>query len=337
MSRALDKDVWASLKNANHEEVFVEISTVLIDQHDERLLEIELLGRSHPLLPGENLLRDGNAVAIPKLRLVQAFLVAYKIFQKYLDGTIPITDGKLMAATAVLLLLDPEHLTAANTRKSALQKTLANSDDAKSILQREKRFLDGLLTSRLHRHTKSPILWSHRRWVLQQYRAYGASINIQSDMRKVIMVAAERHPRNYYAWCHARWLVASFQGAVDENGGWEKLHLDARDWCFRHHNDVSGWSFLTFLLDDKVAASEIHESDFIETLKLATTFQWKNESVWWFLRTLAANGRLKSETCKQLFKTCDDLMAGASADSEDRRILEQAMRWYKENQQHAYP
>ncbi|GJD01488.1 hypothetical protein ColKHC_10313 [Colletotrichum higginsianum] len=123
MSRALDKHVIAALKQGDHQKIFDDISSIFVSPEDGCRLEIEVLGQSHPLRLGEHFLRDENAVAVPKLRIVQAFLVARQIFQKHLAaGSV---DAELLfTTTSVLLFLDPEHLTAANTRKRLIRDAI---------------------------------------------------------------------------------------------------------------------------------------------------------------------------------------------------------------------
>ncbi|TDZ25499.1 hypothetical protein Cob_v001539 [Colletotrichum orbiculare MAFF 240422] len=137
MSRALDKSVIAALKQGDHEKIFNDISGILVKQQDDRLLEIEILGSGHTLDPDENFLRDDNAVAVPKLRLVQAFIVARDMLQKHLVNK-SAEASRLWLATGAMLLMDPEHLTAANTRKRLLQAELSSGGETLPVLMREK-------------------------------------------------------------------------------------------------------------------------------------------------------------------------------------------------------
>lgn len=327
MSRSLDKHVIASLKKGDHEKIFREISGLLVQQEDDRLLEIEILGRSHQIGPDESFLRDSNAVAIPKLRLVQAFLVARSILQTHLDGG-SVESTRLRLATGALLLMDPEHLTAANTRKRFLRDELSAGGDPASALRREKWFVDSLLTSRLHRHTKSPTLWSHRRWLAGQMRTANMPLAIPKDIENVIMIAAERHTRNYYAWSHARWLTKTFR-ATCRDRELTSLIYSVKRWCFRHHTDVSGWSFLAFLLEESQAEDENQtlQSVFKETLDLADSLRWANESVWWFLRTTASCAALASTEREDFIKTREKLAARISQGNGEIRVLQTARDW----------
>ena len=319
MSRTLDEGTKEALKNGNHEVIYEHIATAL-NQSLKSLLDIELLGTSHPLEDGISLLQEDNALAIPKLRLVQAFIASYHKFQAHPSQWRTSDAREALDTTAVMLLVDAEHLTAANSRKHILTKQMAIDEGSVNlVLKREKYFIDSLLTSRLHRHTKSPNLWSHRRWLVDRCKAHHVPLDIQEDFRSVIFISAERHPRNYYAWCHARYLVESY--GVD---GVDLTTLldDTKGWCFRHHDDVSGWEFLRFLLHDKRGEAE---STFADTIKLVESFHWRNESVWYFLRNLATSELVGAKAAGRLHQTIEFLRRGT--ENADNASLDKAVTW----------
>ncbi|KAM0201758.1 hypothetical protein ACHAPI_001809 [Fusarium lateritium] len=328
MSRALDKSVKESLKHGDHQSVFLEISSVLTEASDE-LLEIELLGKSHILDPNSIVLRDDNAVAIPKLRLVQAFIVAQKLFRLLSDDNQGISQDELLRSTAVILLMDPEHLTAANMRKRLIINKL-DDKNLEDMLHMEKHLVDSLLTSRLHRHTKSPTLWNHHRWLMEQFRLRGATVTVEDDLARIIMISGERHPRNYYAWCHARYLIKTFILPLsDAEGVLSRIITTTQKWCFAHHNDISGWQFLIYLLDKQPTETS---SVFRETLKLTGSFKWRNESVWYFLRHVAA--REATNTDREEFENLRrTLWEGAADGGIERRTLERAEQWLMVSQE----
>ncbi|KAI4137993.1 MAG: hypothetical protein LQ340_008078, partial [Diploschistes diacapsis] len=96
----------------------------------------------------------------------------------------------ILASSAVLLLLHPEHLTAANERKRALLRLhdlllphRSPSPPPPHAASRTHRrpphdlpveqdllLTTSLLTSPLRRHAKSPTLWAHRLWLLTYFR-----------------------------------------------------------------------------------------------------------------------------------------------------------------------
>jgi hypothetical protein len=328
MSRALDKETAASLKKGNPVAAYQAISSVLTSTHDG-LLELEILGKSHFFEDGQYVLQDGCAAGISKLGLVQAFMVARQHLRDDLDGVKSRTDDEVFAATAVILLFDPEFLTAANTRKRLIQAQISSCGDTRSRLDKEKRFVDSLLTSRLHRHTKSPTLWSHRRWLMSMFASSDLPTDVLGDIRDVVFVAGERHPRNYYAWCHARFLMD-----LDKTVNFPGVLAAVQAWCFQHHTDTSGWSFLYFLLAAKGSSNaEAGCSTFAEVLSLVSSLRLANESVWVFLRTLAASRLVGDEQCSQLRAVQSELLDTVKTPA-DQAVLRAAVDWCEAYRQH---
>ncbi|AEO61921.1 hypothetical protein MYCTH_2121685 [Thermothelomyces thermophilus ATCC 42464] len=321
MSRALDAETAASLRMGDPLEAYDTISSALVPPIDG-LLDIEVLGKSHFLEGNQHVLVDGRALGISKLSLVQAFMVARGKLKGHLDGTSLQTPDELFAATAVILMFDPEHLTAANTRKRLLREDVSKGGVPRSALETEKRFVDSLLTSRLHRHTKSPTLWSHRRWLLGSFLSLQVPVDVLSDLREVVFVAGERHPRNYYAWCHARFLMG-LKGSIP----FSETLAAVRDWCFQHHTDISGWSFLLHLLEIRNnLTGETGHSIFAEVLDLVISLRLVNESVWVFLRTLAASHLVDDEQYAR-FQAVQAAAVEASKESADGTVLRAALDW----------
>lgn len=331
MSRALDKDIARSMGDGDAAAAAYEaISQALNTSEAQSLLEIEILGKSHEMPPGTYVLKDEAALGVSKAGLVQAFFVAREILKAGLEAPEQASPDRLLAATSVILLMDPEHLTAANTRKRLTCKAVQREFGGGFRLRAEQMFVDSLLTSRLHRHTKSPTLWSHRRWLIGVTRGVKLRVDVLSDMIGVVTVAAERHPRNYYAWSHARWLVSLDHVAVAPR---DELMAAIKEWCLRHRDDISGWSFLSFLLSpskqvhpDAADASRV----FGEVLKLAESLRWTNESVWVFLRTLAASGILGDREYIDFQKVGRGLMQ-SSQDAAERARLDASMSWSESN------
>ncbi|KXJ96918.1 hypothetical protein Micbo1qcDRAFT_155628 [Microdochium bolleyi] len=215
--------------------------------------------------------------------------------------------------------MDPEHLTAANTRKRSLRDTLsatgvAGDDDHDeesrsrrhiAAVRKEQYFVESLLTSRLHRHTKSPTLWNHRRWLLELCRNQSielAGTNIGNDLTGIVMVSGERHPRNYYAWNHARWLWLSTRWQPNEQQQQQQeLCRNIKDWCLKHHGDISGWTFLSFAMSriaDSQERADVCNEVARDVLGIAESFRWTGESVWVFLRGLLAARLLDEENAR---------------------------------------
>jgi hypothetical protein len=321
MSRALDPDTAASLSAGDPLTAYETISKVLIPPK-AGLLELEILGKPHFLEEGQYVLQDGCAVAISKLGLVQAFMVGRQLLRRHLDGTQPLPEADVLAMTAVILLFDPEYLTAANTRKRLLQAQISSGSDARAKLETEKRFVDSLLTSRLHRHTKSPTLWSHRRWLVGMFASLGLAVDVLGDIRDVVFVAGERHPRNYYAWCHARFLMGLKSGISRPD-----ILASVQAWCFQHHTDISGWSFLSFLLHQESGSDiEVGCTTFTDVLNMVNSLRLANESVWVFLRTLAASRLVGDEQCAQLRAVQAAILENLTTPA-DQAVLRAAIDW----------
>ena len=339
MSRALEPETAASLKNSNHETAYKTVYNDIVkalSTETDSLLDIELLGKSHPLPEGCNVLIDGNNVAISKSKLVQAFIIARNIFFRHLRDCPEDKSLDFRNATAVMLLMDPEHLTAANARKRLIQKSQRDPKaNLEQILKRELHLVDSYLTSRLHRHTKSPTLWSHRRWILDVCKSSQMEYDIHHDLKTVALVAAERHPRNYYAWCHLRWLVQSFttcSGIPITASDFDRLLPVVKDWCLRHPADTSGLSFLLFCLSipgnfGEVSKMQLRSSICSEVLRLAVSFQWTHETIWVFLRTLIASGGVFEAENLAFFRAIEDIQA---VQPDGHRFLEAAQNWCRQ-------
>lgn len=227
----------------------------LLSPSPPQILELDILPSSYP----PKIHSSPPSVAIPKPLLASLFLTARHVFFSYLtsqrvihdsdkgqgqghasesgsSGSDPISYAAAFESTLILLLWDPNHLTAANFRKKHLLSLRNGSGSHKlhtdpsfsssfaKCLTIELAFLTTLLTSPLPKHTKSPTLWSHRLFLL---RTFGGEllplVPIPSNDRSacaqhlptalweqelaIILKAAERHPRNYYSWNYARQLL----------------------------------------------------------------------------------------------------------------------------------
>ncbi|RDL37807.1 uncharacterized protein BP5553_05240 [Venustampulla echinocandica] len=338
MSRALDRETVASLQSNDTHIVYNDIVRGLCQERTQ-LLEIELLGKSHPIPAGQNFLLEENSIAIPKVKLVQAFVVARQIFFELLKKPLYEKRDELRNATAVMLLMDPENLTAANARKRLIESCREGSkEEVQLALERELLFVDSYLTARLHRHTKSPTLWSHRRWILQICHSVQLEYDIQRDLRTVVLIAAERHPRNYYAWSHMRWLVQTF-GVKDAERN--EMLLIVNDWCLRHPGDTSGFSFLLFFLasfgcPEDPSRIEASTRVFRDVLDLATSFKWTHESVWVFLRTLAASGEVTEAQTISFSRKADAILAAHPDNPQVGLTFKAAIAWFEKYQRRPY-
>ncbi|KAL8797403.1 MAG: hypothetical protein Q9195_000558 [Heterodermia aff. obscurata] len=254
-----------------------------------QVLEIDILPSSFP--PALLHANDPPSLGIPKTLLIPLFLIAHRRFFSYIHhhGQKAITaqeeDYKqALAATTVLLLWDPNHTTAANFRKRHIASPIKRTQ--------ELIFLESLLTSPLPKHTKSSTLWSYRLWLLSS-RPTGDYGGWKKELA-VVMKAGERHPRNYYAWNYARDLLRAICGGEEELGTRKVLMgeslREVHYWCLQHPGDISGWSFLLFLLrmgDFAREAGEGFEGEARRCVEVTgdfmRKFEWKGESARWFL------------------------------------------------------
>ncbi|KAF2971850.1 hypothetical protein GQX73_g1772 [Xylaria multiplex] len=214
--------------------------------------------------------------------------------------------------------MDPEHLTAANIRKRALSRS---GNPIRAALKREQQFVDTLLTARLHRHTKSPTLWSHRRWLVTTCWELGIPWDVRYDIRHVVMVAGERHPRNYVAWQHARLLLDTDSTMA------AAIAFDVKEFCLRNHSDISGWAFLSDCIakirDDEGRRS-VCSSVLDDVLSMTESFRWTNESVWVFLRTVVARERVNERYSEQFLATNNGLSAAMPHEIPEWITMERA-------------
>ncbi|KAI9759285.1 MAG: hypothetical protein M1835_000402 [Candelina submexicana] len=294
------------------EQIYSQLTSFL-KAYSGQIFEVEILSSDYPLPPSSpsSVLSDGSSLGLTKKTLVQAFLIARRILFSALkdSNSQEIYTQDILSASAIILLFDPEHITAANNRKRHLVKLRSSTptvkrEDLARAVQIELALLASLLTSPLHRHTKSPTLWHHRYWIAKEFFPYfnhatsaDAHINIVyiSEL-KLIMKAGERHPKNYYAWDYARRLFRLIEHqaqAISQSDTMEKIAKESVEtvhkWCFSHADDISGWSFLLFLMSHQQSTVEMNNELIRKTMDLAVKFHWNHESLWSFMRTVLAS------------------------------------------------
>lgn len=352
---------------------FHQLAHILASRRD-RILEFEILPRgSGPLL------QDGCSVGLSKEALVQSFVAARQIFFKAgtrspcLDpgegesGETPRDQDEesesVDIASQILLLFDCEHLSACNYRKRRLASainahdftTASHASHERLVLRLESELTltTTLLTSRLHRHTKSPTLWQHRLWVMTRVlRVQGLdptdrlmsqglapgqlnpnppSLETIRELfvaeADVVLRAGELHPKNYYAFSYLRelhGLLAGFVLGGNEDGdGLEALAISVvtpvLDWCLAHPRDISGWMFVLYLLeavhDDRVRADAVSR-----TVRFALSVGWEGESLWTFL-DMAARSFGVVDSVQDMIQS----QHGAASDSVMERVSEDAL------------
>lgn len=278
--------------------------------HEKQILQIEVLPRS--IKPPDGVLMvDGTNVGIPKKTLTLAFIEARKRF--FNDDPQPLR----LNATKIILLFDPEHLTAANYRKQHLTTLKGDTSQEGQLAYRkavkyEFCFLDSILTSPLHRQSKSPTLWQHRLWLLKLLVPKDKE-SVSEESRKefwrkeldAVFRSGESHPKNYYAWQYARRL----EERIDVLDATLNFAQCIKAWCCKHPSDISGWSCLLYLVPKIEPPSERHDLVW-EVLKYAIDLQAEQESLWVFIRTVLAHEAMqewRTELVSLLEDYCKDL------------------------------
>ncbi|KAF1940181.1 protein prenylyltransferase [Clathrospora elynae] len=265
-------------------------------EHAEDVITIEILPPAiQP--PDGVLMQDGLNLGVPKKILALAYMEArQRFFDNIKNGT---TSSTALQATNIMLLFDPEHLTAANFRKRRLLQlkndtSLQAGSAYHKALRRELNFLNTILTSPLHRQSKSPTLWYQRLWILGplvDIELKNASKNERAVFWRgeltAVCKSGEQHPKNYYAWQYARRLIPRIESPEISN----EFAYDVKDWCRKHPSDISGWTFLLFLLPGMQPVSE-KQNLLGDVLRYAITFTSEQESLWVFIRMALARETL---------------------------------------------
>ncbi|KAL5120099.1 hypothetical protein ACEQ8H_001924 [Pleosporales sp. CAS-2024a] len=308
-----------------------------LEAHHKHIVEVEILPPA--FRPPDGLfLEHGRSLGIPNKIFALAFVEARKIFFESAKNEDDPTPA--LQATRVMLLYEPEHLTAANFRKRWLISLKADTETdstsgAQTIyrkaLKHEYCFLDTVLTSPLHRQSKSPTLWHHRLWLFELFRPSILELvpeEVRADFwraeLKSVCKSGEKHAHNFYAWQYARRIVERIDG-MDAT---IEVAQTVKTWCCQHPSDTSGWSCLLYLLP-KVQPLARRTVVVREVLNYALKLQLQHESLWVFIRTIVAHETLK-ENRDELFATLKEY----SQEIKDRSTVlhervEQALNWIK--------
>jgi hypothetical protein len=312
--------------------------------HEDDIVEIEILPPA--IQPSDGLfMEDGLSIGVPKKVLMLAYLAARELFFASLE-TEGVRSQKAFEASRVILLFDPEHITAANFRKRRLLK-IADVWGA----ERELIFLNSILTSPLHRQSKSPTLWHHRAWLLGHLLPLKSSVSNMLDDEVLLLSfaqteldavckAGERHPKNYYAWQYLRRLFTRVAGMVPAMGYFfrkpynrfvEDCTAHVATWCIKHPSDISGWSFLTWVLS---VVTEVNQRWEIvdRTLNFMIALKWEGEAFWTFVRTVLGGTVLKErrqEVIEKLHNYERGLRKIQDEEYEEARNVKKAVDWLK--------
>ncbi|KAF8418604.1 hypothetical protein EV426DRAFT_318033 [Tirmania nivea] len=232
-------------------------------------------------------------LGIPKKTLIQAVVAARQIFFHFsppINSSPETLRRRKLEAATILLVFDSEHLTAANYHREYFS---IGHHESSSLcvpewsVEAEFMLVEGLLTSPgLDKHSKSPTLWSLRRWLVEKFglgelrrssvevfevpvgRGVGGDGKRKHEelMERVqhelgmVRTAGDIHARNYHAWQYARFILTHLmppqptpsmadQTSIPNNStSILTIAEDHFDHSLRHPTDTSIWSFLLFLL-----------------------------------------------------------------------------------------
>lgn len=247
-----------------------------------------------------------GVLGIPKKELNVVFRSAVREFDRVIAGTDDVEspssssskEGKdnnrrLLDLSTLVQLVTFENLTAINVRKRFILSAPTNFL-RQARIKDDFRWLDILFTSPLHKHTKSPMLWQHRKWLyITLIDDNGPTKNMPNVMDEIRLVlkAGELHPKNYYAWSYARWLVLNYTTPTEmtrtSQDGVALILPTVFEFCKSHVSDISAWSYLDFLLDYQTSIDVRlkYQREVIEFSKIVPG----HEAVWIFLRVTAAS------------------------------------------------
>jgi protein prenyltransferase alpha subunit repeat containing protein 1 len=347
---------------------YADLVAVLNSTVSMGLFKIELLPDSHPLESGLNVLVDGFTIAIPKKTLKNAFLSARQVFFDNLEHVKRFEQNQeaILDASAVLLLMMPEHLTAVNARKRIIMAWEKQSESkGRKRMVMDLWLLDSILWSRLNKHTKSPTLWSHRKWLIQRLPSpellqmertcSSLSLRREREVSMIALIAAEMHPRNYYAWGYLRWWINQYPDVLENFGspitrsnmdltplGLPRLTNIILEWCLKHPSDISGWSFLIWLItrpgtcaDGPLRLHGPFEPTTRTVLDRTRSLNLRNESVWVFLRTVMSSQDMPQDIRQAFIDHAESILASDSKRSQSQSIARAALEWvvmYRRNE-----
>ena len=279
-----------------------------------------LLGSRKPSPEFPFVLVDGN-LGIPKKVMARIYLAAVSMPWRTSDARTAI------AATCVILILNPTHQTALNGRKRLIQTGHLDSP------VKELRFMELLLRG-LTDCAKQSIIWDHRRWCLKLiHGTLGSSVHqhpplehwasaeeaellpkldLEDILREIAIVyhTCETYPRNYHAWNHWHWLIdialSSIYYHQDEHQsqGFLRLLVDAyvelRKWTDCHPSDYTAMHQLSqcqrildhlHTLEAFTQDVVVDSSSLVEhCLSLLTAFP-THESLWVYLRVVLGDSK----------------------------------------------
>ncbi|KAJ7209715.1 hypothetical protein GGX14DRAFT_631691 [Mycena pura] len=246
---------------------------------------------------------DGH-LGVPQRVLYQLYLLAIPLLNTNRD--IPSQAD----ASCVVLLANPAHQTALNTRKRLIQSASLSASAELAFSARV------IASSRPC--AKESIQWAHRRWLLAFIypRAHSGGVSPAHDGDPVpdippetienefglISRCCELYPRNYHAWSHHHFIVECILASLGDSHPSDSPHLpqfvrqiqNLRHWIECHVSDYSAMhqtcnvvSRLQSLHQYHTVLGELADPSyhFEHAMSLVTSFPG-HESLWMYLRAI---------------------------------------------------
>ncbi|OAV92665.1 hypothetical protein PTTG_04983 [Puccinia triticina 1-1 BBBD Race 1] len=268
----------------------------------------------HPFL-----LCGADQLAIPQKPLALIYAHASQRFHRLYDASKtedPHTARDAFQLTRLLLIQNPDHLTALSVRRKLIIPQ--HPDRLPSELE-----LTRLLLS-IPSHAKSTALWFHRRWALHHlfpptpttgrpgseaadliYRPLAElpAPLVQAEL-EFSLTTCELYPRNYYAWFHRKWLVYQLVHSADQSATAADEALEAeRARILRfvrlHPRDHSAANYISFLLSCSIAQPG---PLFIRSCHAAFAAYPEYESSWALLKALVLSNTLSPAQTRALIQ-----------------------------------
>ena len=301
--------------------------------------------KPHPTFPF--VLVEGN-LGIPKKILVGLYITAIRL---------SLHTSNVLEATAVscvLILLNPSHQTALNTRKRLIQ-------DGHIDPNRELIFTELLMRGSLDAGKQS-IIWDHRRWCLRNIHGImGPSISlpilqywanseeaerfprltlaaIQHEL-SIIQRTCETYPRNYHAWSQWNFMINICYASIYNTSDVSFQDFFAiivqevarlRSWVDQHISDYSAMHQLCQAqkLVDYLALSDRFRDIADGTqnsltltqhsFSLVTNFP-SHESLWMYLRVSLAN--LDPKERMKILQSIEEASVPSTSDYFRKQLL----------------
>ena len=193
--------------------------------------------------PGEQLVwhTDGavTAIGIPKSVYLRVFKAAHT--QWHADAAGP--PQEVYRLTLAYLLTTHENHTMMRLHRDAVLHLAATNP---SVLHDEFKFVVALVTSRLRKLNKSPMLWHWLRQLSVAIGVFEPGLPHLARLLEAVLALCEVHFANYYAADFGRWCVRVLRAT---NAPLQQFTDNLVAQCRRHLTDVSVWSLLQVVVN----------------------------------------------------------------------------------------